>query len=283
MAIVNCPECSKKLKVADTSLGKKVKCSCGTVFVAENGEAPPAAPSVAEKVLVACTECASQLKVAATSLGKKMKCPKCAGIFVAALPATAKADEDEPSDSAAVMAQDEEEDLPKPKAKPRKMQEEEDEEDDAPQPAAKPVYPSRLWVNLFVLFLVLAYGAFFAVTHPDIKLLDLKLIKDRPIQQFQIRGGAQPDGPGQADGKKNIPLPPIKGKMGKSKKDDIKKDEPTVEKQSSLGERLRDPGADTFLTPRALNPMAQGRERSERTLGNGRGRSKYAEGVPSPV
>src|ERR1700723_3708445 len=92
MAIVNCPECSKKLKVADTSVGKKVKCTCGTVFVAEAAEAPPIAPSPAEKVLVACTECASQLKVAATSLGKKMKCPKCAGVFVAAFPVTAMAE-----------------------------------------------------------------------------------------------------------------------------------------------------------------------------------------------
>jgi len=41
MAIVSCPECSKKLKVADTSVGKKVKCACGNVFVAEAGEAAP--------------------------------------------------------------------------------------------------------------------------------------------------------------------------------------------------------------------------------------------------
>ena len=35
MAIVSCPECGKKLKVADTSVGKKIKCSCGEVFLAQ--------------------------------------------------------------------------------------------------------------------------------------------------------------------------------------------------------------------------------------------------------
>ena len=86
MAIVSCPECQKKLKVADTSVGKKVKCTCGQVFVAQTAEAVPLATPVAvsDKVVVACTECGAMLKVAATSLGKKMKCPKCASVFVAA-------------------------------------------------------------------------------------------------------------------------------------------------------------------------------------------------------
>src|SRR5215831_3745131 len=85
MAIVSCPECSKRLKVADTSVGKKVKCSCGKVFVAESKDAAPArAPkSAPEKVLVACSECGAKLKVATTSLGKRMKCPKCTGVFTA--------------------------------------------------------------------------------------------------------------------------------------------------------------------------------------------------------
>jgi uncharacterized protein (TIGR03067 family) len=85
MAIVSCPECSKRLKVADTSVGKKVKCSCGRVFVAESKDAAPArAPEAApEKVLVACSECGAKLKAATTSLGKRMKCPKCAGVFIA--------------------------------------------------------------------------------------------------------------------------------------------------------------------------------------------------------
>jgi Zn-finger nucleic acid-binding protein len=277
MAIVNCPECSKKLKVADTSVGKKVKCTCGTVFVAEATEAPPAAPSLAEKVLVACTECASTLKVAATSLGKKMKCPKCAGVFVAALPVTAMAerakvpqrkkheDEEEPLVFVAADSKDDEfeadEKLPKSKAKSRKVQDDDDEEDedededeDAPLPAAKPVYPSRLLVNLFVFFLVLAYGAFFAVTHPDINLWDLGLVKQKGIVPVQIRGGDQPGV------KKDVPVPPpltkSKGKMGKGKpaevkkdeanKDDGKKDEPKDEKQSNLEEQLRDPSNDAF-------------------------------------
>ena len=85
MAIVSCPECGKKLKVADTSVGKKVKCICAAVFVAEEAGAAPASPPPAEKVLVACTECGAQLKVSATSLGKKVKCPKCGEAFVAAV------------------------------------------------------------------------------------------------------------------------------------------------------------------------------------------------------
>src|SRR5687767_4700160 len=92
MAIVSCPDCGKKLKVADASLGKKVKCSNGHIFVAEE-EAPeaaapkPAAAAVADKVMVACTECGAKLKVGTASLGKKMKCPKCTSVFVAKLDA----------------------------------------------------------------------------------------------------------------------------------------------------------------------------------------------------
>ena len=95
MAIVNCPECSKKLKVNDASVGKKVKCSCGKVFVASLDAAPPKTDAAVtavtpEKVVVACTECSAKLKVATTSLGKKMKCPKCASVFIA------KVEEDSP-------------------------------------------------------------------------------------------------------------------------------------------------------------------------------------------
>ena len=121
MAIVSCPECSKKLKVADTSVGKKVKCSCGNVFVAESGNGAPvmaAAPVAApDKVVVACTECGAKLKVASTSLGKKMKCPKCAEVFVAAA---------------------EEEAAPAPVVKkPARPAPVEDDEVDAPAPAKK--------------------------------------------------------------------------------------------------------------------------------------------------
>src|SRR4051794_7338995 len=96
MAIVSCPECGKKLKIADTSVGKKVKGPCGHVFVANGASPAPAAtkpaPAVTpEKVYVACTECESKLKVATTSLGKKMKCPKCSAVFVANLPEEAAA------------------------------------------------------------------------------------------------------------------------------------------------------------------------------------------------
>jgi hypothetical protein len=36
--LFSCPACGQKLKVAPASVGKKVKCPCGTIFVAE---APP--------------------------------------------------------------------------------------------------------------------------------------------------------------------------------------------------------------------------------------------------
>src|SRR5215468_9218912 len=97
MAIVSCPECGKKLKIADTSVGKKVKGPCGHVFVADSGSsaavtAAPPAPAIApEKVYVACSECGAKLKVATTSLGKKMKCPKCSAVFLANLPDEAPA------------------------------------------------------------------------------------------------------------------------------------------------------------------------------------------------
>ena len=111
MAIVTCTACQKKLKVADASIGKKVKCSCGTIFVAQADAPAPPKPAAAagpEKVVVACTECGAKLKVATTSLGKKMKCPKCASVFVASIPGeaapVAKAppltDEDAPKPSA---------------------------------------------------------------------------------------------------------------------------------------------------------------------------------------
>src|ERR1043165_3691309 len=91
MAVVSCPEGNKKLKVADTSIGKKVKCSCGNIFVAEveGASAPPPPPKKAaaavspEYVFVGWTECGAQLKVATTSWGKKMKSPKCSSVFVA--------------------------------------------------------------------------------------------------------------------------------------------------------------------------------------------------------
>ncbi|HZZ78576.1 MAG TPA: TIGR03067 domain-containing protein [Gemmataceae bacterium] len=220
MAIVSCPECGKKLKIADTSVGKKVKGPCGHIFVAANGEAPapaaakPAPAVTPEKVYVACTECESKLKVATTSLGKKMKCPKCSAVFVANLPEEApikkappppepeeeeapapktkakpavsdddmddllnfaaadaetkdEADDDagdlfknEPIKSRAKRRMDDEEskapveedeeELPKPKGK-KPPRAEEDEE------APKPVYPSRLVPNILVALLLLIF------------------------------------------------------------------------------------------------------------------------------
>src|SRR5437667_11208868 len=107
MAIVSCPECHKKLKVADTSVGKKVKCSCGHVFVAPTEEMAITHVAVPDKVVVACTECGAELKVAATSLGKKMKCPKCAGVFVAAVPPPPAEEEDVPPPPAKLSKKDE--------------------------------------------------------------------------------------------------------------------------------------------------------------------------------
>ena len=123
MAIVRCPECQKKLKVADASVGKKVRCSCGHVFVAQTDHAgpvpSPAAATAPDKVVVACTECAAKLKVAGASLGKRMKCPKCAAVFVAAAPPVKKAP---PSDE----LEEFEEPVPKSKGKPAKNEDADD-------------------------------------------------------------------------------------------------------------------------------------------------------------
>jgi hypothetical protein len=77
--LVSCPKCRHKLKVAPATLGKSVKCSCGNVFKATE---PDAAAPVAETLLVSCEVCGTRLKVLATSRGRKMKCSKCAATFV---------------------------------------------------------------------------------------------------------------------------------------------------------------------------------------------------------
>lgn len=142
MAVIRCPECSKKLKVADTSVGKKVKCSCGNIFVAETEEKAAAPLPVkkaavavaAEKVFVSCTNCEGKLKVATTSLGKKMKCPKCAGVFVAAIdeetpPAPAKKVRKPTPKPIADDKDDEETPKAKSKAKGKPAKEDDDEMD----------------------------------------------------------------------------------------------------------------------------------------------------------
>src|ERR1041385_7628776 len=194
MAIVTCPECSKKLKVADASLGKKVKFSCGNIFVAAPVEAVAAVsgPGTAAptKVNVACSACGAMLKVATTSLGKKMKCPKCAAVFVATSEmeaAKAKKEADEMDDLMAFAEDDAEretivkgaKDEPiKTKGKPEPVLEEDevqDEQEDRParRPArkssrtgaavAKPVYPSRLLPNLLVTLVVFGYIGVFGL------------------------------------------------------------------------------------------------------------------------
>ncbi len=155
MAIVSCTECGKRLKVSDASLGKKVKCSCGQVFVAEE-EAPESAPpprpapapaASAEKVLVACSECGAKLKVGKGSLGKKMKCPKCTAIFVAKV-------EEQPAPDVQIDTDDDEPTAPSPKlkakGKPARDEEDDlfsfaqadgggDDVEDLPRPKPKPV------------------------------------------------------------------------------------------------------------------------------------------------
>ncbi len=232
MAIVSCPECGKKLKIADTSVGKKVKGPCGHVFVADMEgaaaappkPAAPTKPAVApEKVYVSCTECGAKLKVATTSLGKKMKCPKCTAVFVANLPADAPAkkpapevvfDDEEPAPKAAGKAKavvkdddmddflsfaqadaaaeteressfSDEDDMPKPKGKAKKSWDEDEDEDDMPKPKgkagkkpgkptrsgdAKPVYPSRLVPTLLATLLLLVFGGLVGAIFFDINV-----------------------------------------------------------------------------------------------------------------
>jgi predicted RNA-binding Zn-ribbon protein involved in translation (DUF1610 family) len=161
--VLTCPDCAKKLKVADNLRGKKVKCSCGRVFVAAaNGAAPrpAAAPAAAEKVLIACSECEAKLKVATTSLGKKMKCPKCGEVFVAATarpkpaPAVVSDDEDEappPPRKAKLPApaddlddlMDDDDAPPPPKAKKKPVIEDENEDEDDDEDEAPPAKARR--------------------------------------------------------------------------------------------------------------------------------------------
>src|ERR1019366_5509350 len=62
--------------------------------------------------------------------------------------------------------EDEEEDLPRPKRKARKVEPDEDEEElSEPDRAAQPAYPSRLWLNIFVLLMVMGYLGFFAAVY----------------------------------------------------------------------------------------------------------------------
>ncbi len=196
MAIVSCPECSKKLKVADTSVGKKVKCSCGHVFVAQEQAAAPVVAAAPEKVTVACTECSAKLKVAATSLGKKMKCPKCTSVFVASVedeappakpvkkaPPPPEEDEDDffsygqAEAKKQAASEDSEDDEIRPKTKAKKRFD--DDEDDEPKPKSKgtkssassdddeevekPIYPSRLLATLFVTLLLFVYAGLFTL------------------------------------------------------------------------------------------------------------------------
>src|SRR5206468_762514 len=107
--------------IADNLIGKKVKCSCGQVFVAQGDKSATQSDSEStsiDKVLVACSECGAKLKVGSTSLGKKMKCPKCAAVFVAAVEAPSSIrDNDE----------------------------------------ARPVYPSRTLLNVLVGLMIVAF------------------------------------------------------------------------------------------------------------------------------
>ncbi len=256
MAIVSCPECDKRLKVADTSVGKKVKCSCGAVFVAEQADAPGAAPPPAEKVLVACTECGAQLKVSAASLGKRVKCPKCSEAFVAAaeraapkpaLKPAAKKPAPEPEfgfqddEAEAPPAKrrrpvdDDENEVPKAKGKGKPKRSDDDEND---KPAAEQP-KSRLVLNLIVALLVLGYAGFFAAVY--FKVIELNLPYSGTGPFHQKKGAAAPaplpknDEEKKVDedkqgGEKDTDPPEIK-KIGKEKKkDDEQKKTPEVKK-----------------------------------------------------
>src|SRR6516164_3969451 len=86
--LVTCPQCQKKLKVAEASIGKSVKCPCGNVFKAQAAETQAEVPSTSptppatSMVIVACDSCQSKLKVPTSAQGKKMKCSKCGATFV---------------------------------------------------------------------------------------------------------------------------------------------------------------------------------------------------------
>src|SRR5438552_2991558 len=125
MAIVSCPECSKKLKVADTSVGKKVKCSCGNVFVAKSGNGAPAkaAAALPDEVMVAAEDEASAPK----AKGKAVSDDDMDDLFTFA------------QKDAGNEADDDDDVRPKGKAKAGKRADPDDsfEEDDFPKPKSK--------------------------------------------------------------------------------------------------------------------------------------------------
>jgi DNA-directed RNA polymerase subunit RPC12/RpoP len=168
MAIVSCTACQKKLKVADASVGKKVKCACGHVFVAElKAEA-------SDKIIVNCTECGTKLKVAPASLGTKMKCPKCSTAFMAGEAKPTAVSPIQVEDDLLSYGDIEVKSEPAKKLKKGKsapiMYEDADDELKAQASQKRPVprtgqpvkYPSRRLANAFVFLMLFVFLGLFA-------------------------------------------------------------------------------------------------------------------------
>ncbi len=176
--LVSCPQCGRNLKVAPASVGKSVKCPCGSIFKARPiaAEAPAPAAPAADTLLVTCDGCQTRLKVPASARGRKMKCSKCGTMFVVgAAPAPVKApppflqDDDEPAprrsradDDLPPFLQDDE---PAPRKKVQPIPIARDEEE--PRPSKQPAPPAPQGrgcgcvLNLLVFLIVLSYvGAF---------------------------------------------------------------------------------------------------------------------------
>jgi len=276
MAIVSCSACQKKLKVADASLGKKVKCSCGNVFVAEETNAPAVglSESGTDKVIVACTECGSKLKVAPAFLGKKMKCPKCAAVFIASVPAEAAkpvivatpVEEDDLMVFAQADAREDDAPPPPKKSKAPPPMIEEDEEDEwTPKSRSTPTpartdepkkYPSRVLATLFVFFMLSLFIAFFAGVYlfmEDESMIDPPKTNRKYLEGFgwppkeqkkPAIGQPGPDGGGRPKGKRKDENKVIAGDGDKKDKvvdgalDKNKDAEPKVRDDATKDEKI---------------------------------------------
>jgi predicted Zn finger-like uncharacterized protein len=76
--LLNCPGCTRPLKVAGSLAGKPARCSaCGRTFIA------PPATNDSKFLLLQCPGCARQLKVADAAAGKAGRCSACGRTFTA--------------------------------------------------------------------------------------------------------------------------------------------------------------------------------------------------------
>jgi len=91
MAQVRCPGCDRSVKLTAQNAVKKVKCTCGQVFVMPALPRPTQPAAQAAPIKFNCPSCATLLQVAASFAGQQSVCP-CGAQFTVppfSIPATA--------------------------------------------------------------------------------------------------------------------------------------------------------------------------------------------------